>query len=46
MKTKNELRKELEKLRKLLKLLYPEYHYKHLDIFTAYWKLREEITQN
>ena len=39
------LHEQLEKLRKTLKLLYPEYHWKHLKVFTAYWELRERICQ-
>jgi len=33
----------LQKLRKELKLQYPEHHWNHLNIFSKYWDLREAI---
>lgn len=30
-------------LKKELKLKYPPYHYKHIEVFTAYWNLVETI---
>ena len=44
MKTKkSKLYKEMEKLRKILMLYYPVYHWKHSKVLTAYWNLRKQI---
>ena len=41
--TIKEIDKLLKQLRNKLKREYPDYHHEHLDIFSAYWTLRERI---
>jgi len=33
------LKAKMERLRKILALDFPPYHYKHSDVFAAYWNL-------
>jgi len=46
MKKNTHLTTELEKIRKKLRTEYPPYHWKHCQVFTAFWQLYDAVMKN